>query len=186
MRRVRSRSLGIGGNNIGNRAQVKIWEGLQQIALGMGVGIFADAAVEVTKLPVLNDSGTFGNSQISNFELFFYGISIAGLGAAIVDIGTGKGILTFSKSMIFYLVGLIMGVYFYENTLATLFKIRKFNPYELVGRYIPPVLPEGTKLPFLPGGFMGPEGAAAGGMPMPKALTPPAKGIMPMPAAPLV
>lgn len=170
----RGRAFGVGTNPVGNHAQVKIWEAIQQVALGMGIGAFADAAVEVTRIPVLNDTGTFGNSQISNFELFFYGISIAGLGAAIVDIGTGKGILTFSKSMIFYLVGLIIGVYFYENTLATLFKIRKFNPYEFVGKYIPPILPESTRLPFLPGGFMGPEAApSAASMPVPRAMVPP-------------
>ena len=77
---------------------------------------------------------------------------IAGISAAIIDIGVGKGILTFSKSMIFYLTGLIIGVYFYENTLANMFKIRKFDPYQLVGKYIPPVLPSSTQLPFISGG----------------------------------
>lgn len=131
------------------KTTVQLKEALKQLTLGIGIGITVDAIVEVAKIPVLNDSGTFGSSDISNFELIFYGMSIAGISAAVIDIGVGKGILTFSKSMIFYLTGLIIGVYFYENTLATMFKIRKFDPYQLVGRYIPPVLPEGTQLPFI-------------------------------------
>lgn len=133
----------------GMNLRVRTFEALRQVALGMGIGIVSDGAVEIARLPVLNDSGTFGNSQISNFELFFYGIGIAGIAAAIIDIGTGKGILTFSKDMIFYLVGLVIGVYFYENTLSHVLNIRKLNPYDLVGKYIPPVLPSGTNLPFV-------------------------------------
>ena len=134
-----------------SQTSIKIKEAIKQLTLGIGIGITVDAIVEVAKIPVLNDSGTFGNADISNFELIFYGMSIAGISAAVIDIGAGKGVLTFSKSMIFYLTGLIIGVYFYENTLATMFKIRKFDPYQLVGRYIPPVLPEGTALPFISG-----------------------------------
>ena len=134
------------------QTSIKIKEAIKQLTLGIGIGITVDAIVEVAKIPVLNDSGTFGNADISNFELIFYGMSIAGISAAVIDIGVGKGILTFSKSMIFYLTGLIIGVYFYENTLATMFKIRKFDPYQLVGRYIPPVLPENTQLPFITNG----------------------------------
>jgi len=132
-----------------SRINVKLKDVVQQILLGMGIGIVTDAGIEIAKIPVLNDSGTFGNSDISNFELIFYGITISGIVAAIIDIGTGKGVLTFTKSMLFYLIGLIVGVYFYENTLTKIFKIR-INPYELVGKYIPPVLPAGTKLPFIP------------------------------------
>lgn len=133
------------------QTSIKIKEAIKQLTLGIGIGITIDAVVEVAKVPVLNDSGTFGNADISNFELIFYGMSIAGISAAVIDIGVGKGILTFSKSMIFYLTGLIIGVYFYENTLANMFKIRKFDPYDLVGRYIPPVLSENTQLPFVSG-----------------------------------
>lgn len=154
--------MAITGFNVrkGMNLKFRMFEALRQIALGMGIGVVADGAIEVARVPVLNDSGTFGNSQISNFELFFYGIGIAGISAAIIDIGTGKGILTFSKSMIFYLVGLIMGVYFYENTLSHIFNIRKLNPYDLIGKYVPPVLPSGTNLPFvtsnpIPGGSTG-------------------------------
>lgn len=131
------------------KTAVPLTDALKQLTLGIGIGVIVDAIVEVAKIPVLNDSGTFGNADISNFELVFYGINIAGISAAVIDIGVGKGILTFSKSMIFYLVGLIIGVYFYENTLASMFKIRKFDPYNLVGKYIPPVLPAGTQLPFI-------------------------------------
>jgi hypothetical protein len=133
----------------GRGASVKIHQIGKEFALGMGIGIISDAVVEVSRFPVLNDSGTFGSSKVSNFELFFYGISIAGIAAGIVDIGFGRGVLTFSRSMIFYLAGLIAGVYFYENTLATLFKIRQFNPYTAVSQYIPPILPSGTQLPFI-------------------------------------
>lgn len=142
------------------KTSIALKEALKQLTLGIGIGITVDAVVEVAKIPVLNDTGTFGNSDISNFELIFYGMSIAGISAAVIDIGVGRGILTFSKSMIFYLTGLVVGVYFYENTLATMFKIRKFDPYKLVGKYIPPILPESTKLPFI---------GAGGDVPMPAA-----------------
>ncbi len=148
------------------QTSIKLKEAMKQLTLGIGIGITIDAIVEVAKIPVLNDSGTFGNADISNFELIFYGMSIAGISAAVIDIGVGKGILTFSKSMIFYLTGLIIGVYFYENTLAAMFKIRKFDPYQLVGRYIPPVLPEGTQLPFISGA---PAPIAGGDVAMPAA-----------------
>lgn len=149
-------------------ASVKLKEAMKQLALGIGIGVTVDAVVEVAKVPVLNDSGTFGNADISNFELIFYGMSIAGISAAVIDIGVGKGILTFSKSMIFYLTGLIIGVYFYENTLANMFKIRKFDPYQTVGRYIPPVLPEGTNLPFISASG-GPADYSGGDIAMPAA-----------------
>jgi hypothetical protein len=143
------------------KTSIALKEALKQLTLGIGIGVTVDAVVEVARVPVLNDTGTFGNSDISNFELIFYGMSIAGISAAIIDIGVGRGILTFSKSMIFYLTGLVIGVYFYENTLATMFRIRKFDPYKMVGKYIPPVLPSGTKLPFISEGATPvPPGAA--------------------------
>jgi hypothetical protein len=154
-------------------ASVKLHSVLQQIILGAGIGIASDALVEISRMPILNDTGTFGSSKISNFELFFYGISTAGIAAAIVDIGWGKGVLTFSRSMIFYLVGLIIGVYFYENTLATMFKIRQFNPYSTVGQYIPGVLPSNTNLPFITSNPLG-----GNTVPLPTAPTMPSKAAL--------
>lgn len=136
-----------------------------QLALGTGIGIIADAVVEITRFPVLNDTGTFGNTKVSNFELFFYGIAIAGIAAGIIDIGWGRGILTFSKDMIFYLAGLVFGVSVYESTLSTMFGIRKVNPYTIVAANIPQVLPSSTQLPFVtpgatPSGFQTSGGQA--------------------------
>ena len=137
------------GRRLGGGAAVRIHDVIMQLALGAGIGIVADAVVEITRFPVLNDTGTFGNTKVSNFELFFYGISLAGIAAGIIDIGWGKGVLTFSKSMIFYLAGLIFGVSVYESTLSTMFGIRKFNPYQIVATNIPQVLPSNTQLPFV-------------------------------------
>jgi len=176
------------GRRLAGGASVKIHEVITQLALGAGIGIIADAVVEITRFPVLNDTGTFGNTKVSNFELFFYGVSIAGIAAGIIDIGWGRGVLTFSRSMIFYLAGLIFGVSIYESTLSTMFGIRKFNPYQVVAANIPAVLPANTQLPFVtpgatPTGFQT-AGGGAGALNIPGVSQ--ATGYLQAPTRPIV
>ena len=109
----------------------------------------ADAGTELFRVPVLNDSGTFGNTEISNFELAGYGLGVAGTVAGIADIAIGKGVVTFTASTFPIFLGWILGIYFYEHTFADMLGVRKFNPYEYAGNLIPPVLPEDTNLPFI-------------------------------------
>lgn len=134
-----------------------IKEFLSKVLIGLGLGIASDAGVEVLRVPVLNDSGTFGDPMMSNFEYAAYAISVFGTAAGIADIGVGTGVLTFTKSGFPILIGYGLGVYFWEHTLAVLTGIRKYNPYELVGKNIPPVLPSNFPHPFVHPG-QGPMG----------------------------
>lgn len=120
------------------------------LILGLGLGVGSDAAVEVLRVPILNDSGTFGNTTISNFEIVGYGLSIFAIVAGIIDIIIGKGVITFTRDHIFKFTGFMLGIYFYEHTLADLLGIRKFNPYEYANKLIPAVLPSDTALPLIP------------------------------------
>src|SRR5215212_448037 len=118
----------------------------KDLAVGVGLGVFTDLMVELFKVPVLNDSGTFGNTAISNFEIFVYGIGILGFVAGVIDTIIGKGVVTFTKDHIFKFLGVLIGVYVYEHTFADFIGIRKFNPYQYAGQLIPPVLPADTQL----------------------------------------
>lgn len=117
--------------------------------IGAGLGAAADAGTELFRVPVLNDSGTFGNTEISNFELAGYGLGVAGTVAGIADIAIGKGVVTFTAATWPIFLGWMLGIYFYEHTFADMMGIRKTNIYEYAGGLIPPVLPSGTDLPFL-------------------------------------
>jgi len=121
----------------------------KKMAVGAGLGATADAAVELFQVPVLNDSGTFGNANMSNFEVAGYALGIAGTTAGIADIAVSKGVISFTSDTFPIFLGWVLGIYFYEHTFADLTGIRKFDPYETIGGYIPPVLPSDTELPFL-------------------------------------
>lgn len=121
----------------------------KDITTGAGLGIVSDLLVELFKVPVLNDSGTFGNTTISNFEIVSYGLGVLGIVAGIMDIIIGKGIITFTRDYIFKLLGFLLGVYFYEHSIADIIGIRKFNPYDFAGQFVPKVLPADTQIPFV-------------------------------------
>lgn len=123
---------------------------LKKTILGMGLGAVADMLVEVFRVPVLNDSGVFGDAGQSNFEVAGYTLSVAGTVAGVADIAVGKGVLTFTRESFPIFVGFGLGIHFYEHTFADMLGIRKFNPYQFAGRFIPPVLPSDTHLPFIP------------------------------------
>ena len=125
-----------------------IKEFLKKVLIGVGLGVATDAGVELLRVPVLNDSGTFGDPQMSNIEYAAYGLSVFGTAAGIADIGLGTGVLTFTKTGFPVLMGFGLGFYFWEHTLATMLGIRKFDIYSTIGHAIPPVLPAGTHLPF--------------------------------------
>ena len=126
-------------------AQVK--KTATDITMGAGLGIVADLLTELFRVPVLNDSGTFGNTTISNFEIVAYGLAILGVVAGIMDIIIGKGVISFTRDYIFKLLGFMLGVYYYEHSLADIIGIRKFNQYNFAGQFIPRVLPAGTSIP---------------------------------------
>lgn len=128
-------------------------EFLQKVLIGMGLGAATDAAVEILRVPVLNDSGTFGDPMMSNIEYAAYAISVFGTAAGVADIGLGTGVLTFTKTGFPVLIGYGLGFYFWEHTFATLLGVRKYDIYSYAQNLIPPVLPAGTHLPLTPGGF---------------------------------
>jgi len=130
-----------------------IKEFLKKVLIGMGLGAGTDALVEIFRVPVLNDSGTFGDPGMSNIEYAAYAISVFGTAAGIADIGLGTGVLTFTKTGFPVLIGYGLGFYFWEHTFAVLFGVRKYDIYQYAGRLIPPVLPAGTRLPLTPGGL---------------------------------
>jgi hypothetical protein len=121
----------------------------KDLATGAGLGVVADLLVELFRIPVLNDSGTFGNTTISNFEIIAYGLSMLGVIAGIIDTIVGKGVVSFTREHIFKFLGFLLGVYVYEHTIADTIGIRKFNPYDFAGQFIPRVLPADTKIPFV-------------------------------------
>ena len=123
-----------------------------KVAIGTGLGIIADMLIEVFRVPVLNDSGTFGNASISNFEIAGYGLSVAGVTAGIADLVVNRGVLSFTKDTLPFFLGFGIGIQQYESWIADKLGLRKFNPYTTVGGYIPQVLPAGTELPLLEGG----------------------------------
>jgi hypothetical protein len=122
---------------------------LTKVLIGLGLGIASDAGVEILRVPVLNDSGTFGDPMMSNFEYAAYAISVFGTAAGIADIGVGTGVLTFTKTGFPVLIGYGLGVYLYEHTLAVISGVRKYNPYEIVGSHIPAVIPSSIPHPFV-------------------------------------
>lgn len=104
---------------------------------GLGAGVVADAIVEITKFPLLNEPGLFGNSAMSNFETLSYAIGVGGITAGAVDVFTGKQVLGFSKDLIPFLAGYIVGIQNYETWIADKTGIRAFDPYATVKGYIP-------------------------------------------------
>ena len=112
-------------------------EFLLKMAGGIGFGVVVDALVEVSRLPVLNDKGLFGNDTMSNYEFMIYGITLGGLTASIVDIATNSKPFGFSKDLVPVLAGVMIGTQQYESWIADKIGIRKFDPYNFVRGYIP-------------------------------------------------
>jgi len=113
-----------------------------KFAIGFGLGAAGDAVVEFFRVPVLNDTGTFNDPNTSNYEYMIYILGSFGTAAGVADIGIGgKGVLGFSRHTMPVMAGLAVGTYFWEHTLSNLLGWRKWNPYELAGRLVPPVLP---------------------------------------------
>jgi hypothetical protein len=120
-----------------------VLELLVKTAVGFGIGAGGDAIVEIFRLPVLNDTGTFGDPNTSNYEYFSYALGTFGVVAGVADLGLrgGQGILGFTRHGMPFFAGFAMGTYFYEHTLSKLFGLRDWNPYDIVGRAFPPLLP---------------------------------------------
>jgi hypothetical protein len=127
---------------LGSGAKRVLFDFFIHAAAGFGLGAVGDAIVELGRLPVLNDVGTFGDPHMSNYELMAYGLGTFGTVAGVADLGLGgKGVLGFTSKGTPFFAGFAFGTYFYEHTLVNLFGLRKFNPYEALGHLLPPVIP---------------------------------------------
>jgi hypothetical protein len=136
---------------------VRFGSGMRQVlldffvkfAIGFGIGAAGDAVVEFTRAPILNDVGTFGDPNTSNYEYFTYGLGTFAVVAGVADLGlrSGPGVFGFTKHGIPLFAGIMAGTYFYEHTLTNLLGLRQWNPYELLSRLVPPVLPGSTPRP---------------------------------------
>lgn len=119
---------------------------LVKTAIGFGVGALGDFVVEVSRMPVLHDVGTFGNKNLSNYEYFVYGLGTFGVVAGVADLGMGggKGVFGFTRHTLPFFAGLAFGTYFYEHTIVNFLGLRNIDPYDIVSHALPPILPPST------------------------------------------
>jgi hypothetical protein len=134
---------------------------LIKAAVGFGIGATGDFIVEALRLPVLNDTGTFNDPAMSNYEYMSYLLGTFGVVAGVADLGLrgGSGILGFTKHATPFFAGFAAGTYFYEHSLSSLLGLRNWSLPDIAGRMVPPVLP--SSFPHPAGGdpFAGQTGA---------------------------
>jgi hypothetical protein len=87
----------------------------------IGAGLLVEFIVDFFTIPILSESGLFGNSKYSNYEIIVYGLSTAGSAAGAMDYFSGYG----------------MGTALYEHVVAP--RIKGVNPYKTVYNAIPNV-----------------------------------------------
>lgn len=119
--------------NGGNKVLAEV---VSKFIFGMGAGIIADAFVEITKFPILNESGLFGNT-VSNFETLSYAIVAGGITTGLIDLFSNTKILGFSKTLMPFLAGYGVGIQQYELWIADKLGIRAFDIYNTAGGLIP-------------------------------------------------
>ena len=119
-----------------NGSNKTLAEVVSKFIFGMGAGILADGFVEVTKFPILNEAGMFGNT-ISNFETLSYAIVAGGISTGLIDLFTSNTILGFSKNLMPFLAGYGVGIQQYELWIAEKLGVRGFDIYNTAGSLIP-------------------------------------------------
>lgn len=107
--------------------------------IGAGLGIVVDAIVEISRVPVFNDTGLLGNSKLPNYELFVY-LTAGGItGLSILDIAVNSKPFGISQDLLPYASFFIIGTALWDNTLAQMLGLRNFNIYDVVENAIPNV-----------------------------------------------
>lgn len=96
-------------------------------SFGALTGAVIDAATEISEMPILNDKAPLvENPNMSTAEAIVYltgGLAIIG---GLVDIGTGlKAVGGYGREALATGLGLVLGTYVYETSLATQLGIRK-------------------------------------------------------------
>ena len=112
---------------------------LRNASFGALTGAVIDAATEISEMPILNDKAPLvDNPNMSTAEAIVYltgGLAIVG---GLVDMGTGlKAVGGYGKEAIATGLGLTLGTYIYETSLAEQLGIRK--PEEVAPEAAPPM-----------------------------------------------
>jgi hypothetical protein len=100
-----------------------------------GAGMIAEFIVDFFRLPLLSESGMFGPSSKSNYEIIIYALSAGGTAAGIMDYFSNSKPLGFSKEFMPYFLGFGFGTGLYESIVAP--HIRDINPYTIVYDAVP-------------------------------------------------
>ena len=100
---------------------------LRNASFGALTGAVIDAATEISQMPILNDKAPLvDNPNMSTAEAIVYltgGLAIIG---GLVDMGTGlKAVGGYGKEAVATGLGLTLGTYVYETSLAELLGIRQ-------------------------------------------------------------
>lgn len=103
----------------------------------LGAGLLAEFIIDFFRIPILSETGMFGNSKKSNYEIIVYAISAGGTAAGVMDFFSNSKPLGFSKEFMPYFLGFGMGTGLYESLIAP--HIRNINPYQIVYDAIPNV-----------------------------------------------
>jgi hypothetical protein len=103
----------------------------------IGAGLAAEFIVDFFTIPILSETGLFGTSKYSNYEVIVYALSAAGSAAGAMDYFSGSKPLGFSKEFMPYFLGYGMGTALYEHVVAP--HLKGINPYKIVYNAIPNV-----------------------------------------------
>jgi hypothetical protein len=94
--------------------------------VGFVAGAGADAVVEVTKAPHLNDQAPIGGPGLTNFEMYSYGLGMLMTTVGAYSLLTGKNIAFggIGKELFSTGLGIVLGVNIYEHVIAEKIGIR--------------------------------------------------------------
>ena len=106
--------------------------------VGAGLGIVADALIEVSRVPIFNDSGLFGNT-IPNYEVLAYTVAGSVTILSILDIAINSKPFGVSKEALPYSTFFIIGTALWESTLAKMLGLRNINIYDIIENAVPNV-----------------------------------------------
>lgn len=127
-------------NSVGSTRPVR--DLLVKGLFGVGASVFVNFIVDFFRVPVLTDKGLFGNTSLTNYELFAYAISGSATMAGILDIFTNSKPLGFSKEFMPFFAGYGIGTSIFDNVLRNAIGLQKFDVYDFAYDHIPsfPVL----------------------------------------------
>lgn len=121
-----------------NGSSFNIKDFAAKAVVAAGLGIVADGVIEISRAPIFNDSGLFGN-KIPNYEFGVYTIAGSITILSILDILINTKPFGISKEALPYSTFFIIGTALWESTLANMLGLRNFNIYDVVENAIPNV-----------------------------------------------